>query len=96
MQLLACIGVIAAKSYFLLSSLGFEVGSYKDNSRPNIKDLTSIIFPAIKSSGRKQIAVLFGFKSKNFCVFLAESCNVLFLSFITFGFPVEPEVLTTI
>ena len=62
-------------------------------SRPAIIARTIIILPAIKSTDMHSMADSLGFSLKKSMEFCAETTKASFDSSISFGVPVEPDVL---
>ena len=87
---------MAAKSYLVSFSIkGCELGATKSTSRPSIKLLTNIIFPAMNLVGKQCSALSPGCKSKKSPVAIAESTIACFSIRINLGAPVVPDVLNS-
>src|SRR5690606_20064864 len=73
-----------------------DLGSVQNNFKPVSIARTNIIFPAIKFTGKQSKAEFPFSKPKNSTVSFALSFIADFGNWISFGVPVEPEVLEMI
>ena len=96
-----CSGTIAAKvhkencPFCLISRNGCPLGSTSMRRNPRVSALTTIILPAMKSSGRHSRAVSPSCSSRKSHVIRAEASMRRFSTNIGFGLPVDPLVCTS-
>ena len=89
-------GTIAAKTGTSLSSrMGWLVGAMLSSRRPHVSARTTIILPAIKSSGMQSRAESPSCSPRKLQVIRAEASMRRFSTQSGFGVPVEPLVCTS-